>query len=146
MAIMCSSISTPLCTFSARFAIDNSTFGIDNFQECLQLVGHSLQLLGHVSQCAPVQRGYATAIVCMHNMYNMKIAHYTVIIRIERQRIQIWLPLDQIHKNSENPISSAGLDLPLLWKHIFQEKDEPCTEVSLPQGMFLVVLNHLRSV
>ena len=28
-----SSISTPLCTFSAQFAIDNGTFGTDNFHE-----------------------------------------------------------------------------------------------------------------
>jgi len=35
IAILRSSISTPLCTFSVQFAIDNSTFGTDNFQEHL---------------------------------------------------------------------------------------------------------------
>ena len=33
------SISTPLRTFSAQFAIDNSTFGTNNFQECLHWWG-----------------------------------------------------------------------------------------------------------
>ena len=33
IAILRSSISTPLCTFSTQFAIDNGTFSTDNFQE-----------------------------------------------------------------------------------------------------------------
>ena len=32
IAIQCSSISKPLCIFSTRFAIENSTFGTDTFQ------------------------------------------------------------------------------------------------------------------
>ena len=39
IAILRSSISTPLCTFSAQFAIDNGTFGADNFQERLHWWG-----------------------------------------------------------------------------------------------------------
>ena len=34
-----SSISTPLRTFSAQFAIDNGTFGTNNFQERLHWWG-----------------------------------------------------------------------------------------------------------
>ena len=39
IAILRSSISTLLCTFSVQFAIDNGTFGADNFQEHLHWWG-----------------------------------------------------------------------------------------------------------
>ena len=47
-----------------------------------------------------------------------------------------------IHKNSGNLISSTGLDLPLQWKHIFQES----TSHACMWPLLLVVLSHLKNV
>ena len=57
-AILHSLISTPLCTFSAQFAIDNGTFGTDNFQERLHWWGTASNCQG---TCPSVpQLGYAS--------------------------------------------------------------------------------------
>ena len=62
IAILCSLISTSLCTFSAQFAIDNATFGTDNFQERLHWWAGTASSCSGTCPSVP-QLGYATVYV-----------------------------------------------------------------------------------
>ena len=73
IAILCSSISKPLCIFSAQFTIYNSTFGTDNFQA-------HLHWWGKVSSCYSTCPS-ATPLLCVTKDFKLlysklACAHY----------------------------------------------------------------------
>ena len=71
-----SSISTPLRTFSAQFAIDNGTFATDNFQERLHWWGTTSSCYG---TCPSVpQLGYTTVENCMY--YTCIVSWWWVVV------------------------------------------------------------------